>query len=339
MSTCQELADIRRAAEWTGAIAHWWSRFPATGPFLGICRAHRAEVFQLQGAWDQAEHEANLVCTRLTHFSVSGLAAAHYQLGELARLKGDLTGAEESYRQSHHYGRDPQPGYALLRLAQGQPDLAHSSIQAAISAQSHDRLAQARLRPAEIEIALVRGDLETARRAQAHLEDIASIYKSGGLIAAALTARGSVLLHEGESADALPTLRSACLCWQELSAPFETARVRLLLARAYHSLGDVDAARREEEAAAITFAKLGLASQRATFELDASSVQRADGLTPREIDILREVAVGKTNREIADELYISQKTVARHLSNIFVKLELSSRTAAAAYAFEQGLTA
>lgn len=339
MSTCQELSDIRRAAEWTDAISHWWSRFSATGPFLGICRAYRAQVFQVQGAWDAAEHEATQVCARMAKFAISSVAEAHYQLGELARLRGDLTAAEAAYREAHHYGRDPQPGYALLRLAQGRPDLAQSSIQAAISARTRDRLGRARLCSAQIEIALAMGNLDTAREAEAHLAETARTFQTSGLTAASLSARGSILLAEGNATDALPALRSACLWWQELSAPFETARLRMLLARAYRLLADHDAAAREEESARASFAALGVPISSPEHNQESANGARADGLTNREIDILQQVAVGKTNRSIGDDLFISQKTVARHLANIFAKLDLSSRTAAAAYAIEQGLTA
>ena len=337
MAAFSELADVRRAAEWTEATGRWLAGLPPAVLFTGICRVHRSQVLQRKGAWAQAEREADLVCQDLDGLHVAGAAEGHYQLGELRRLRGDLAGAEEAYRQAHRLGRDPQPGLALLRLAQGRTVTAAASIRAALTAVTADRLARAWLCAAQVEIALAAGDQGTAGRACDELGRTASTYGSSGLEAGALQARGAVLLAEGRPDAALPTLRAACRRWQELDAPYDAARVRVLLARAYRALGDADAAERELEEAGAVFARLGASLDAGRVAALRGRPARPGGLTGREAEVLALVASGRTNREIAEALVLSHKTVARHLSNIFAKLEVSSRTQAAAYAFEHGL--
>jgi ATP/maltotriose-dependent transcriptional regulator MalT len=303
--------------------------------FKGICRVHRAQVMQIKGAWTDAEDEALRVCADLAHIHVGIVAEAHYQIGEIRRLRGDLEGAEEAYRRGHGLGRDPQPGLAMLRLAQGRTKAAATAIRSALAGVTN-RLSRARLLAAQVEIAIAAGSDGAASAAADELGDIASAYGSSGLEAAAKLALGSVLLSAGRTEDAISTLRSACSAWQGLEAPYDCARVRVLLARAYHDLGDSEAAERELDAAQTVFEELGA-------DLDAKTVgaQRRlalpRGLTEREAEVLALVAAGNTNRQIADELVLSQKTVARHLSNIFTKLSVTSRTAAAWFAFENGL--
>jgi DNA-binding NarL/FixJ family response regulator len=340
MAAFHELADVRRAAEWTEATGRWLAGLPAAVLFTGICRVHRSQVLQLKGAWAQAEREATLVCQDLAELHVAAVAEGHYQLGELRRLRGELAGAEDAYRQAHRLGRDPQPGLALLRLAQGRAATASASIRAALAAVSADRLARARLCAAQVEIALAAGEPEVAGRACEELQQTASTYGSSGLEAAALQARGAVLGAGGRPEAALPTLRAACRRWQELDAPYEAARVRLLLAAAYRALGDGDAAMRELDEAEAVFGRLGAGpdAARAAAGLHGRPALPA-GLTGREAEVLALVAAGRTNREIAETLVLSHKTVARHLSNIFAKIGVTSRTQAAAYAFQHGLAA
>lgn len=337
MAAFHELADIRRAVEWTEATSRWLGSLPEAVLFTGICRVHRSQVLQIRGAWEQAEREAVGVCEDLRDMHVAAVAEGHYQVGEIRRLRGDLAGAEEAYQRAHRLGRDPQPGLALLGLAQGRVDAASASIRAALVAKAHDRLACSRLCVAQVEIALAAGDTETAGAACDELTEIAATYGSSGLEAAALHARGAVVLADGRPEEALPMLRAACQRWQELNAPYDAAGVRLLLARAYEALGDKDAAVLELDAAEAVFDRLGAT-------LDARKVAELrgqpslpGGLTEREAEVLALVAAGKSNREVAAALVLSQKTVARHLSNIFAKIAVSSRTQAAAYAFEHGL--
>ncbi len=334
MSACHELSDIGRAREWTEATSEWLSHLSAAVLFTGICRVHRSQVLQVTGDWDAAEREATRVCADLADIGVATVAEAHHQLGELRRLRGDLDGAEEAYGRARELGRDPQPGHARLQLARGHHGAAATAIRAALAAAGPDRLARARLCTAQVEIALVVGDLDTARRACAELEDTAATYRTSGLEASALHWRGAVELAEGRPDHALAALRAACRRWHDVQAPYDTARACLLLARAYRDLGDHDTATAEEATARDILTGLGAAEagvrHGATPPLPA-------GMTAREVEVLALVARGQTNRAVAEALVLSEKTIARHLSNIFVKLDVSTRTEAAAFAFEHGL--
>jgi tetratricopeptide (TPR) repeat protein len=284
MTAFTELADVRRAAEWTDATSRWLATLPAAVLFTGICRVHRSQVLQRRGDWAQAEREAALVCTDLADLQIAGAAEGHYQVGEIRRLRGDLDGAEAAYREAHRLGRDPQPGMALLRLAQGRAAAAAVSVRTAMAAVVHDRLARARLCAAQVEIALAAGDPGTARSACDELERTASTYGSSGLEAAALQARGAVLLVGGRPEAALPTLRAACRRWRELDMPHDAARVRLLLVRAYRALGDEDAADLELDAAEAMLERLGAGPDAATARAcggGRSSPAASPGARPR----------------------------------------------------------
>jgi DNA-binding CsgD family transcriptional regulator len=307
--------------------------------FAGICRVHRAQLMQVDGRWSEAEHEATLVSTELARLNVAAVAEGHYQVGEIRRLRGDAAGAEEAYKRAHQFGRSPQPGLALVWLAQGRPEAAAAAIRTALAEQVPGRLERARLCAAYVEACLAVGDVDAADAAAVELGEIAARYVSPGFAAAAAQASGMVQLARGQAGGALPALRRACRSWLDLDAPYETARVRMLLAQAYLALGDADAATLELDAATAALAALGA----------AVDIRRADqlrgtpglpaGLTAREAEVLARVAAGGSNRDIATALFISEKTVARHLSNIFDKLGVSSRTEAAAFAFTHGLTA
>lgn len=337
MAACHELSDIGRAREWTAATWDWLSDLPAAVLFTGICRVHRSQVHQVSGEWARSEREAERVLDDLDDLHIASVAEAHYQLGDLHRMRGNVDRAERDYGRARELGRDPQPGLALLHLALGRGATAAAALRAALHSVGQDRLARARLCTAQVEVALAVGDLVTARRACTELEDAAATYGTSGLEAAALHWRGALALAEDRPAEALPALRAACRRWHDVQAPYEAARSCVLLGRSYHSLGDDETAGAELRAARDTFERLG-----ASIDLDEVAELLGDrtlpgGLTAREAQVLRLVASGKTNREVAEELVLSEKTIARHLSNIFSKLDVSTRTEAAAFAFEQGL--
>jgi DNA-binding NarL/FixJ family response regulator len=339
MAAFHELADFRRARDWVEATTRWLESLPAAVLFTGICRVHRSQVLQVIGSWERAEREALEVCRALARVHVAAAAEGHYQVGEIRRLRGDFSAAERSYHEAHERGRDPQPGLALMRLAQGRPDSAAASIAAALAAEAGGALARAPLCAAQVEIGVARGDVENARSGCEELEATASVYGSSGLEAMALHARGAVGLAEGRPDVGLPALRKACRRWRELNADYDASRVCVLLARAYAFLGDSDSAQRELETAAEAFERLGAIPDLKT----VTALRQADalpgGLTKREVEVLRLVAVGRSNKEIARSLSISEKTVARHLANIFTRLGVSSRTEAAAFAFQNDLVA
>ncbi len=332
---CQEVYDVRRAKEWTAALTRWCAEQPDLVAFTGRCLIHRSEILQLQGAWRDALEEARRAGERLARqFNPSASGVAAYRQGEVLRLQGEFDAAEEAYRAASGHGWEPQPGLAQLRLAQGRTDAAVATIRRATS-EATEPLRRAALLPAEVEILLAAGDVDAAREACAELERLAESYESAMLGALAAHARGAVTLADGDAASALAALRSAARLWQELEAPYDDARVRVLIGLACRALGDDDAADLELEAARDTFTTLGAKPDLA--RLDMLMSRTTHGLTARELEVLRLVATGKSNREIAAALVISEHTVARHVQNIFAKLDVSSRAAAGAFAFEHRL--
>jgi DNA-binding CsgD family transcriptional regulator/tetratricopeptide (TPR) repeat protein len=333
---CQAAFDLRRAQEWTGALAAWCREQPDMVAFTGRCLVHRTEILGLRGAWTEALEEARRAverCLEGQNRRAAGQAA--YLQGNLYRLQGSFAAAEQAYREASGHGREPQPGLALLRLAQGNTEAASAAIQRALG-ETPDRPGRAALLPATVEIALAAGDVEAARGACLELAEIAAGYEAGMLDAAVLSARGAVDLARGDPEPALVLLRRASQAWQELDAPYECARARVLIAQACLALGDAEAAMMEQEAAREAFAMLGAAPDIASIAAQArrAGSREPHGLTVRELEVLRLVAAGRTNKSIAAELVLSERTVERHVSNIFAKLDVSSRAAATAFAYE-----
>jgi DNA-binding NarL/FixJ family response regulator len=336
----QSVYELRRAREWTEALARWCQQQPDMVAHTGVCLVHRAEIMQLQGAWDEALEEARRAGERFADGVLNERVAgkAHYRQGEVHRLRGERGAAEASYRQASRRGYEPQPGLALLRLAEGKRNAASSAISRVLDEASQPRV-RAALLPAYVEVMLACGDLEAARAGCRELEEISRGHRSDQLRAMSAQARGTLALAEGEPQVALAALREAWLAWQELEAPYEAARVRVLVALGCRAAGDEDTALWELQAARAIFDRLGAGPDVARVDSLAASPEAtaAHGLSPRELQVLRLVARGATNKSIAAELVLSERTIDRHVSNIFAKLRVSSRAAATAYAYEHDL--
>ena len=372
ISGCQQVFAVERALEWTAALERWRQSQPQIVAFTSSCLVHRSEVLQLNGAWQAAIDEAQRASTpALRAIEPIAAADAQFQQGEIHRLRGERDLAEQAYRTAHQLGREPQPGLALLRLAQGRADTAAQSLRRVLSATTAP-LARARYLPAFCEIMLGAGALEDARAGCAELEDIAQRFSTEFLGAMAAHARGALHLAEDNAPAALEPLRSAMLEYQRIPAPYIVARLRVLIARACLALGDHDTAALELDAARSVFAQLGAADDLANIPAaaapapaptptptptmdtivgtpslaaptesqttaQASPPPSHHNLSPRELEVLRLVATGKTNRVIARALSLSEKTVDRHVSNILAKLDVESRAAATAYAYQHRL--
>jgi DNA-binding CsgD family transcriptional regulator/tetratricopeptide (TPR) repeat protein len=340
ISACQQSHALDRAREWTAGLSAWCDGQPQLVPFAGACLVHRSEIMQFAGAWSEAFEEAHRVLTRFGQ-SRGDAGHAFYQQGEIHRLRGELSDAEHDYTQASECGRDPHPGLALLRISQGRVDLAAAATRRVMSVTT-DPLQRTRFLPAHVEILLAASEIDEARQAADELGALADRYGMDVLGAMAQHAKGAVALAEGDARGAIDALRRAQEVWQRVGAPYLSARIRLLVARAFRALGDEDGAALEIDAAKKVFVQLGAAPDvRAAEALATSAATTAagtatdtHGLSPRELEVLRLVATGKTNKTIAGELFLSEKTVDRHVSNIFGKLNVSSRTAATAWAYQ-----
>lgn len=335
IDNCLQVYAYARAREWSSALARWCAVQPQLVSFTDACLVHRAEVMRLHGAWPDAIEEGRRACAGATQRTP---AAAFYQQGEMHRLRGEYKIAERAYREASRRGFEPQPGLALLRMAQGRGADAAGAIRR-ITTSTRDKLRRTRLLPACVEIMQAVGDIEEARRACRELDAIAGTYDIPVLRAIAAHARGSVDLADGDAGTAFDSLHYAFGIWQKVGAPYEVARVRELMGLACRALGDDDGAGLELEAARIVFQQLGAMPDLARVNSLVPSMPAAQlhGLTSRELQVLRMVAAGKTNRAIATELYLSQRTIDRHVSNLMRKLDVASRTAATAYAHEHDL--
>jgi DNA-binding CsgD family transcriptional regulator len=336
LEACQETFDLRRAYEWTVSLAHWCAAQPGLVRYRGECLLYRAEVMQWLGKWDDAAQDAQAACELLMSRPAAG--AAFYRLGEIHRLRGEFAKAETAYTRANERGRKPQPGLSLLRLAQGQIDAAAASIRGVLlDTRTPD--ARARMLGAAVEILLAAGDLETARASAAELSGIASAFDASLLSAASAHATGAVLLAEGDVVGAATALHRASEIWLNLETPYEEAQTCLLMATVCERRGDQDGRRLELNTALRLFKELKAEPRLARIadQSGRATRQSAGSLSEREVQVLRLLAAGKTNRDIAEELFISDKTVARHVSNIFDKLGVSSRTGATAWAFQHNL--
>ena len=324
IAACHEVGDVRRMTRWTDLAEEWLTTVPAEAVFGAMCAVHRAQLQLMRGEWDRAESVAQGLAASLDANRVDYAAHAWYVVGEVRRLRGQA-GAAEAYREAHARGFDPQPGRALLQLADGDAQGAFASVRSAVAAAGPDPLRRAPLCAAMVEIAIAAAHLPDAVAAASELAQTASTYATSGLEAIAATARGTVLQAEGNVEEALPVLRDACRCWYELGSDYEAAGACVRLAEAYRALGDAASAHAELARAEAVYERLG--ARRSKRELP-------DGLSPREYEVLTLVADGRSNREIGAALFISDRTVARHLTNIYNKIGVTSRTQAARYAID-----
>jgi ATP/maltotriose-dependent transcriptional regulator MalT len=337
IGACLEIADLRRASEWSAAALDWCDSLSAESPFHALCRINRAQVARLSGKWTEAEAEASIAANEMEGSEDADLGSALSELGEIRRRRGDLEGAAAAFERAVTYGADALPGRALLALARGKGREAAIALRAARDAplRPPDRVS---LLAACVEVAIAGGETAEARACAAELREAASELAAPGLEAMAEHADGTVILAEGDPEAALAPLRRACRTWADLQFPYEHARSRQALGTALRATGDVEGGESELRAAREAFERLGA-------RLDVTAVdallQREDalpaGLSAREAEVMRLVASGKTNRDIAVELVLSEHTVGRHLQNIYAKIGVSSRAAATAYAFEHGL--
>jgi DNA-binding CsgD family transcriptional regulator len=336
LEACQETFDLRRAYEWTVSLAQWCAAQPELVRYRGECLLYRAEVMQQLGKWDDAAQDAQAACELLISRPSAG--AAFYRVGEVHRLRGEFDKAETAYLRANERGRKPQPGLSLLRLAQGQIDAAAASMRGLLL-DTRPVPTHATILAAAVEILLTAGDLEGARGCASELSRIATTWDAPLLSAASAHATGAVLLADGDVAGAATALYRAFEHWRALEMPYEEARTCLLIATICERRGDLDGRRLELDAARRLFTKLNAEPYLARIAAQSGRANRGSisPLSERELQVLRLLATGKTNRDIAEELFISDKTVARHVSNLFDKLGVSSRTSATAWAYQHNL--
>jgi ATP/maltotriose-dependent transcriptional regulator MalT len=338
IDACRQIFAIGRAREWTQAFSRVCEEQPEMVAFTGTCLVMRAEILRFQGAWQDAMAEAGRACERAERAGRKPPAAARYQQAEIHRLRGELAEAEEAYRAASELGREPQPGLALLRMAQGRTDAACAAMQRLVTATT-DRLQRANLLPTHLQIMLALGRLEDARRDCAELRALSEMLDTDLLRALAAQAHGEIALADGDALSAATALRTAFELWERLEAPYEAARVRVLIGLACRTLGDEDASGLEFAAARLAFERLGARPDLTHLaSLAAPVAARQDHpLTARERDVLRLIALGRTNKAIAGALGVSERTIDRHVSNILGKLDVPSRTAATARAYDRKL--
>ena len=335
---CVEVFDTRRAQVWTTALASWCDQQPELVLYRSECLVHRAELMHLRGAWAEALEELEHFIERFVMPNHRMLGTLHYLRAELHRLRGDFPAAETAYREASAVGQNIQPGHALARLAQGQLDAANAAIRRTV-AEAEDPISRARLLPAFVDIMLTSNDVAAAEGAAGELAVLADAFDRPFVRALAEHALGCVRLAAGDPSAAITSLRRAWNGWRDVEAPYEAARARVAIACACRALGDEDGASMELDAAKLAFVDLGAATDidRVDQLLGVEPIGLAGGLSAREREVLALVAAGRSNREIADALVISEKTVSSHVSHILTKLGVPSRTAAASYAHEHGL--
>jgi DNA-binding CsgD family transcriptional regulator len=339
IETCRKVWDLGRAQEWTSALARWCDAQPDIVPFRGQCLVRRAEIIQFHGEWNKALEETKDACKLLTRPPGEPAAGeAYYRKAELLRLLGDFEEAEDGYREAAKWGRKPQPGLALLRLAQGQDDAAETSIRNSLK-ETKDTKRRAELLPAVVRIMIGVNQTEEAFIATEELCSIANEFDAPYLHAMSAYCQGAVFFAKGRVQLALKHVQKALKFWKMLNLPYESAFARELKGLVYRELDDKDNSVVELAAAKWIFEQLKAKPdlKRINRFLRKPRDHETYGLTLRELQVLRRMASGQTNKLIAGELFISERTVDRHVSNIFNKLGVSSRVKATAFALKNNI--
>ena len=337
IEACQEVSDLGRAGEWTHALTTWCESQPGLVAFTGQCAVHRGQLMRLHGAYAQALEELDLAAARYAAAGGSpAVGLACYERGETHRLRGEYDAAGMAYDEAAERGHPAQPGRALLWLSRGRVDEAGATVRRLL-AEAGDPVRRSGLLPVAVEVLLATGDVDGAAEVMQELDGLVRSFGCSALLAAAGGASARVALATGDAGNALASARAGLEGWARLDAPYEAARCRVLVGRALRLLGDEASGTGDLAEARRTFTTLGaVPAEREVAEL-LGNIDTPGGLSHREVEVLRLVAGGRSNPEIAAALFLSEKTVARHLSNIFTKLDVGSRTAAAAFAFEHRL--
>ena len=336
IDACQELADYRRMDEWTAVLTRWCDDQPELVAYTGQCAVHHGQILRARGSYHEALDElARAVQRYAANGMDTAVGLAVYERGEVLRTLGNLDAAEAAYEEAATYGHEPQPGLSLLWLARGRTGAAVASVHRLLG-EARDPVTRSRRLSAAVEILITAGRVDEAREAADELVSIAESFECESVWSMAAYAAGLVALADNDPAASLMHLRRAWKGWIEMGARYDAARARVRIGLALRALGDEVSATSELSVARRTFTELG--AEPARREVDRLlATGLPDGLTSREVEVLRLVATGRSNPQIAGALFLSEKTVARHLSNIFTKTGATSRTAAAAYAHEHDL--
>ena len=337
IEACQEVSDFGRAGDWTRALTTWCDAQPGLVAYTGQCATHRGQLLRLHGAYPDAVEELERAVERyVADGGDPALGLANYERGETHRLRGEYDAAEAAFSSATEHGHPAQPGRALLWLAQDRRDAATAAIRRLL-AERQDPVRRSQILAAAVDILVATGDTDRAGPLAEELRGIGEAFGCTALQAAGQHAVATVDLANGAAEPALQVARRAVQAWAQLSAPYEVARSRILVGRALRLLGDEESAVVDLTTARKSLAALGADPAAKEAEALLGGQKAPGGLSPREVEVLRLVAAGDSNPEIAAQLVLSEKTVARHLSNIFVKLDVGSRTAAAVFAHEHHL--
>jgi DNA-binding NarL/FixJ family response regulator len=325
---CYRLGDLSRMKTWTNAMDKWREGPEVAASWYGTtCEIHKWQLLSATADYRELEQRLVNALNAIEDFHAPTAGEGHYELGDIRRRMGDIDGAREAFAKARELGFDPLPGEALLRCQLGEDAAASSDLRMRMDAE-HDEITRIRLLPAAIEIALARDRIDEADQYCCELEEGAERYDSPGFRAWALHARGAVLVKKDAPAEALPILQDALRRYRSTQRRYEMAQVCEWMARARQATGDSAGAASDAATAESMYRELGA---RSTLTKNA---ELPGGLTKREVEVLALITAGASNRDVAKQLFISEKTVGRHLANIFVKLDVPSRTAAAAWAHE-----